>query len=321
MKPDETPPTGSGGHANWDEQPLEWPRSIGQVDLLMSAIAVREKRRRRRRIAAAASGVAALAFITVGLTQFSDKSHPAIPSVMASTSPKQSIVMSPEQRTLPDGSVVELNAGAEISIDFGPGSSGLRRVALLRGEVHFQVAKDPARPFVVEARGVQFRAVGTAFSVEVAPNKVAMLVTEGRVAVDREPPKVSAAPAVTADDSPRETPVLVGAGERVVVDVTGSAVPSLPDVIATTTSERAEILAWRIPRIDFNEMKLANVVDLLSRHSGRRITLGSARLGGLEISGVLRADNVESLLQMLEANYAIHAVRHEDGSITLQPAR
>jgi transmembrane sensor len=57
-------------------------------------------------------------------------------------------------------------------------------VVLERGEAHFQVAKNPARPFVVVARGVEIRAVGTAFSVGLESTRVEVLVTEGQVAVE-----------------------------------------------------------------------------------------------------------------------------------------
>ena len=68
-----------------------------------------------------------------------------------------------EQRTLEDGSVVEsLNRGAEIAVNFTPGE---RRVALLKGEANFEVAKNKERPFIVSAGGVDVRAVGTAFNV------------------------------------------------------------------------------------------------------------------------------------------------------------
>ncbi|MGH7956076.1 MAG: hypothetical protein ACREH8_03580, partial [Opitutaceae bacterium] len=41
----------------WEENPLEWPRAAGQVDLLMTAITIRQKRRRRQRVATGAAAV------------------------------------------------------------------------------------------------------------------------------------------------------------------------------------------------------------------------------------------------------------------------
>ncbi|MGH7956064.1 MAG: iron-containing alcohol dehydrogenase, partial [Opitutaceae bacterium] len=77
------------------------------------------------------------------------------------------------------GSVVELNVDADILVDFSPVR---RAVRLVRGEAHFTVATDAARPFVVSAGGVEVRAVGTGFAVHFAPQEIAVLVTEGQVA-------------------------------------------------------------------------------------------------------------------------------------------
>lgn len=59
-----------------------------------------------------------------------------------------------------------------------------RRVALQRGEAHFEVHHDPARPFVVQAGGSSIEAVGTAFNVYLRDeSKLEVLVTEGRVLI------------------------------------------------------------------------------------------------------------------------------------------
>src|SRR3546814_16020939 len=61
----------------------------------------------------------------------------------------------------------------------------VRQIALKSGEAWFQVAKDRARPFVVEIGDVRVRAVGTAFSVRREANGVDVQVTEGVVEVWR----------------------------------------------------------------------------------------------------------------------------------------
>jgi len=39
-----------------------------------------------------------------------------------------------------------------------------------------------------------------------------------------------------------------------------------------------------------------------NRYSGKHLVLAEPELGALQLSGVLRADNVDALLQLLEAN-------------------
>jgi transmembrane sensor len=292
----------SAASVKWEEQPLEWPRAAGQVDLLMAALEVRKKRRRRRRAAAGAAAV-----LTGTCLWFFTATRVPVGSA-ASAPGSRSIVVAPERRILADGSVVELRPGAELTVNFAAASNGPRSVALSKGEAHFQVAKDPGRPFVVSAAGVNFRAVGTAFSVGVGGAAVEMLVTEGRVAVETLTETAAAPKSVT----------LVDAGNRVVVE---TATPKSPEISAVSVAATQEKLAWRVPRLEFNETPLAEVVSLLNLHSGSRISLASASLGRVEISGALRADNLEPLLQILETTYRIEVVRRPGGEIVLKLGR
>ena len=218
-------------------------------------------------------------------------------------------ITSPERRTLPDGSLVELRPGAELAVNFSPKSAGPRRVELLKGAAFFRVARNPERPFIVSSGGVSFRAVGTAFSVGLGQSEVEVIVTDGRVAIDDAP----------AVGKIREEAPMVLAGNRAVVDLVRPAVVAV--ITPTTEAEVGSKLAWRVPRLEFNETPLSEVVGLLNRQSNNRLSLASPDLGRVEISGALRADNIAPLLQMLDANYGIRAVRGTDGRIELQQGR
>lgn len=286
----------------WEERPLDWPRSAGQVDQVLAALKLRERRQRRRRITAATSA----ALLMLGGVWFAADFRPATsppPAVVAAPTYR---ISAPERRILPDGSVVDLQPGAELVVNFSSGSAGPRRVELVNGIAFFQVAKNPERPFIVASGGVGFRAVGTAFSVKLSASAVEMIVTEGRVAID----EVAGAPT-----SPSSVPI-VPAGSSAVVDLRRP--EAGPVITATTPADEGSKLAWRVPRLEFNETPLVEVVELLNRQSGNRLSLASAELGRVEISGALRADNIEPLLQMLEANYGIRVVRETDGRIELQ---
>ena len=84
---------------------------------------------------------------------------------------------------LPDHSVVELNTQSEIRVGF---TAAERRVELVRGEAFFDVAKDPARPFIVVTDLATAKAVGTRFSVYRALSGTIVTVAEGRVAGPRQ---------------------------------------------------------------------------------------------------------------------------------------
>ena len=93
--------------------------------------------------------------------------------------------MAPREIALRDGSVMNVNRESDVAVQL---TAAERRVTLARGEAHFAVAHDTARPFIVTAGGVKVRAVGTAFSVRLGDAGVEVLVTEGKVQVERVAP-------------------------------------------------------------------------------------------------------------------------------------
>src|SRR5262245_17250473 len=114
------------------EQALHWMRHAHAEDELVVEIQRQVSQRRRRRVAIATGALAVAVAVGIFWSTFLRK--PEASPLVASTT---AIVTLPQQRTLSDGSRVELNEDAAIVVDF---SGPLRRVALQRGEAHFQVA-------------------------------------------------------------------------------------------------------------------------------------------------------------------------------------
>lgn len=292
-------PASPRGAPDWRQRPLDWARDAGEADRLVATLAVRERRQRRRRLSLGAAAAAVLALSLAGAFRLLPRAPDAAPAPFV----RAPLIVSPEHRLLPDGTRVELKPGSELAIRFTAGGTGRRDVALLRGEAHFEVTPNPARPFVVAVGSARFRAVGTAFSVALTADSAEMHVTEGRVAVDT---------AAAADPA-----ALVPAGHRIVVPSRGASPPEFAPVAPAATTER---FAWRIPRIEFNETPLAEVVAQLNRQGRTRLHLTDPGLRRIEISGALRADNIEPLLRSLEVNYRIRILRLPNGDIGLEPA-
>ena len=283
---------------------FDWARESGEVDHVVSELDVFLARRRRRRRGTLAASVAVLALVTMSLDWWRHGEKPI------DDAPATAVVLRPEIRTLPDGSIVELRAGAEIAIDFGgPG----RRVDLLRGEAHFEVARDPQRPFVVSARGVEVRAVGTAFAVDLGARAVEVLVTHGQVAVE------NARSAIPEQAHPPARHPVFGAGQRVVVQLPAVAGDlAMPQAAALSAAELARRLAWRVPRLEFAGTPLSQAIAMFNAHGAVRLTLADPALGRLQLSGVLRADDIESLLLVLESEYGLTAERRNDELLLLR---
>jgi transmembrane sensor len=83
--------------------------------------------------------------------------------------------------TLKDGSVVTLNrnSGLQLASAFNQKERRMH----LQGEAFFEVQKDPQRPFIVEASGLEVIVVGTVFNVDESssPDLVTVSVDEGKV--------------------------------------------------------------------------------------------------------------------------------------------
>lgn len=297
--------------ASWSA--LDRPLRAGAAAEVLDEIRRSTARRRQRRIGAAVASLAVL-----WLARLFWPGQEAAPPVATATAP--AVVLLPEKRVLPDGSIVEMNRATAIAVQFDAHSTGARRVLLRQGEAHFAVAKDPGRPFVVLAGGVEFRAVGTAFAVQLGAEQVELLVTEGTVAVGR--PATSGPPNLLP--SAGETPlplmsVKVAAGNLLLVELAQSAVPPVP--VAVRPQELAERLVWRSARLEFTGAPLADAVELINQHSRVRFVLEDPRLGQEQISGLFRTDNTEGFVHMLEQGFGFEVVTRGEREIVLQKRR
>lgn len=330
---DREPSTNSApgaGRASPRSKPLDWAQLAGQAEPVARAIEGYVRRRRRRRITAAATAGVLLLVGAIGWRGYRADGG-AMPAREAGSA--SVLVSAPQRQTLPDGTIVELNAGAEIAVDFTATSAGPRRVVLARGEAHFAVAKNPQRPFIVAVNGVDVRAVGTAFAVQRSETSVEIVVTEGRVAVDRSDVR-SATATVTASETisggaaapiASEPLALVDAGNRAFVATDRPVTEAR--VEAVSVPELEERLSWRIPRLEFNATPLVEVVAMFNRQPTRRadapalsLVLADPELQPLPLSGTLRADNVAVLLQILDSSYGITSERRPNGEIVLRKA-
>lgn len=293
----------SGSRSPGDSAPgtnrtsLDWARETGGSEQVMASLS-RHLRRRRQIRAGLAAGAVGLMLLAGVLWQPWRRE-----AAMGGVRPGGSVVVHrPSSQTLPDGSIADLNAGAALVVNY---TASTRRVVLSGGEAHFQVNQDPARPFVVTSGAVEVRAVGTAFAVRPERETVAVLVTDGRVTVtrmDRTPP------AASAGTVPPPLAV-IEAGQGVRVAPEGAAGPPVQSVPAP---EIARLLAWRVPRIELSDTPLAQAVALFHAQGSERIRLADPSLGTLRVSGVLRADDPESLVRLLEAEYGLRTDRRDD---------
>lgn len=217
----------------------------------------------------------------------------------------------PARRLLADGSAVELNRGAVVSVAF---TAQERRATLVSGEAHFTIAKNPTQPFVVRASGVDVRAVGTAFSVRLEAGAVEVLVTEGRVEVQREVERAS------ADASAGTVTVgkLVDAGQRATVSLTNAEPPL---IAPATPSQISRHLSWHAQLLDFSSAPLAVAVAEFNLRNQVQFELADADLATIPIVASIRSDNVEGFAQFLAAAPGVQIERRGPNTIVVRRKR
>lgn len=290
--------------ATWSA--LDRPLNRGMAGDVLRELDGFSSQRKRRRAGAAVAGLTML--LAIGFVWRAQLTRTVAPSSATAG------VLLPGTRTLPDGSVVELRDDAQIAVDF---NGAFRRVALHQGEAHFQVMKNKDRAFVVVASGVEVRAVGTAFSVQLGESAVAVLVTEGRVSVDKPPgaPRTG----VLASTPAPESPAFVDSGNLLVVDLALQANTS-PVAIPVPAEEMAERLAWRVPRLEFSGTPLSEAVAMLNQHNRVQFLIADPTIAQEQVSGLFRADKADAFVHVLETGFRIKAERRGDFVIVLRRA-
>ncbi len=199
------------------------------------------------------------------------------------------------QVPLADGSSTAINTASEIEITL---SKGRRDVRLTKGEAWFKVAKDPTRPFIVEAGDIRVRAVGTAFSVRRREEGADILVTEGVVEA-------------WAGESRR--PLLrLTAGQRAYI---GN--DSEVRLDADTPSIVDRTLAWRQGSIDLDGDTLASAVNEFNRYNRRKLVLVDTSLASRQFDGTFRTDDPEAFAQAVGTLFSVPIDLSDEGDIRI----
>jgi transmembrane sensor len=189
-----------------------------------------------------------------------------------------------------DGSKVTLNTDSQIHVELGP---TLRRVKLDQGEAYFDVSKDAARPFVVDVADKRITAVGTQFYVRRDNDDIRVLVTEGRVWIERR-----------GDTNARQTQLAAGSEARTSRTAVLIAEPAAAQV--------EQLLSWRSGYIVFRDTALADAVADFNRYSVRKIVIQDPAIAGIRIGGNFRCDDAEAFLWLLQSGFPIHVEQRSD---------
>ena len=204
-----------------------------------------------------------------------------------------------EQRSiaLDDGSVIVLNTLSNVRVHY---TDDQRRVALLAGEVLFDVAKDPDRPFVVDAGSMQLEVLGTRFNVYRQTEETVLTVVEGEVAVlnGDQTGAVATLP---------DPPITATAGQQVIIENT-SGVMTQEEI-----PEASPAIAWTERKLVFNAVPLIEVAEEFNRYNRRPLTIDDRGLANRPITGVFNAHDADLLAAFLANQPGVVVEQRDDG--------
>ena len=193
---------------------------------------------------------------------------------------------------LADGSRTVLGSDSRIEVRL---SRGERRIELHQGEAFFEAAKDPRRPFVVEAGERRVVAVGTRFSVRRDGPDLRVVVTEGSVRLESGP-----------DGGRRRPMATLPAGSVALATATGVMVQS------GTVDEAERLVGWQDGLLSFSDVTLAEAAAEFNRWNARPILVADEAAAVLRIGGSFRWSNAEGFVRLLEQGFPVRAEVHDD---------
>ena len=196
---------------------------------------------------------------------------------------------------LPDGSTVWLNRNSRLTFD---GAFGDRdRTVVLEGEGYFDVAKDTARPFVVQSKHLSVKVLGTRFTVTSYPDRAESVCLE--------------AGSVCAD-LPGNSQVTLCPGQRLVLTEGG-------DLDSIERVDARDHTCWIDSRLTFRDKPLSEIAAALEHWFGIRITFSDPeKSDDIRLSMTVRqGDAPDDILPLVARLSYARLSRPADGTVHL----
>lgn len=178
--------------------------------------------------------------------------------------------------TLPDSTKVWLNSDTKISY---PADYGMkeRNVALV-GEAYFEVAKNPNKRFIVEAKGMQVEALGTAFNINAYKDENQMIAS-----------LFSGSVRVSYDDHV----AILKPYESVKVDLLTHSFSQYAD------ENMQDIAFWRQNEITFDGESLEDITRIMNRLYNTTIYIEDESLKKECYIGTIRNNSLENFIDII----------------------
>jgi transmembrane sensor len=203
---------------------------------------------------------------------------------------------------LPDGTQVWLNAGSKLTYgkDFG---TELREVTL-SGEAFFDVVKDTAHPFVIHARNIDIRVLGTAFNVKSYPEDktTETSLIRGRVEIN-----IHNRPAEKIILQPNEKLIVAAEPDSIKSSPKPALVSATPPprvVLSDVQYDEQESVivetSWMDNKLIFRDESFADLAVRLERWYGVEFVFTDPKLAALRFTGTFKGESLQVALRALK---------------------
>jgi transmembrane sensor len=195
---------------------------------------------------------------------------------------------------LPDSSVVFLNSNSRLSYE-ADWNGRQNREVWLEGEGYFQVRKKQQQgqnvKFTVHTRHLDVKVIGTEFNVRQRGEKTHVVLQSGKVQLQV---------AGTEQSSVQMNP-----GELIEYE-------SQKKTITRRQVDPLAYVSWKSRQLVLENQTLQEVATLVEQTYGLPIVFADSTLPGLRLSGKIRSDNVDLVLEAITASHNLTYVRKKD---------
>ncbi|MBN9379953.1 MAG: FecR domain-containing protein [Chitinophagaceae bacterium] len=197
------------------------------------------------------------------------------------------------QRRLPDGTEVMMNANSRISYaDNWQGDAD--REVWVDGEVFFHVRKTPSKSrFIVHTEHFDIIVTGTQFNVSNRHGKDNVLLQEGSVTLRTKDGKT----------------LLMKPGDFVTFDSA---------VLERKIGCKDMLLAWKEQKLILDHTSISELALMIKDLYGKTVSLEGDSIAERKLSGILPNNNLDILLQALEATAEYDVVRDAHDGIIIR---
>lgn len=181
-----------------------------------------------------------------------------------------------EEFTLPDASVITLNAHSQISYEEGFGTA--HRNLKLEGEAFFDVEKNKHLPFVIATPNAEVSVLGTSFNVDSDDHTTEVVVATGLVALKGS----------SSNEEVRLKP-----GEKGVLNEVGE--------LSSEQNDDPNFNAWNSGIIIFENADLVAVVNAINKVYQSNISISPTISQSCMVTVTFEQQSLEAVLNVLES--------------------